>query len=367
MKRILCLLLTLTCVFVLNSCQLLDIFMSYERVEATIHEDYNIGVPQESDTTAEEKNDVTIPDEKHEQTPPDEPSKDANGNGIPDDKETLDGTTTQEAVTTPEAPTEETTTTAKEPEETTEKAPEESTTSTVDTPVTPEEGTITVQITWQSGGVHAVSDTITVSAPATLSHIYNLFIQKNYYDTAMRGNVSCTLNGKPIDPTYTIYMNDGDVIYLEEYWQGYHLHFWDNGRCMECFEECAHGEWTESGEGDYQCFYCKGICWHETWQDGQCNQCGKACAHEQWDDNRQCILCGFSMGVEMIEIVIQENGEYYSYTQSIGITVHDLVMAYFGYLPWEALESTYEFYYNDVPVDGSYWILESGVLNLVAR
>ena len=360
MKRILCIILTLVCVFAFNSCQLLDYFISSERVEATDLENSKVNSPdRENNETTDEKTDVTIPDDKHEQDTPDEPSKDANNNGIPDDKENLDGTTTQEeAVTTPAVPTEETTTTAKEPEETTHIE---------DTPVTPDDGTITVQITWQSGGVHAVSDTIMVSTPATLSHIYNLFVQRYYYDTAMRGNVTCMLNGKPIDPTYTTYMNDGDVIYLEENWQGYHLHFWDNGHCMECYEECSHGEWVELEKGIYQCFYCKGECIHETWQDGQCNQCGKVCTHEQWDDSRQCILCGFWMGVDMIEITIQENGEYYSYTQSIGVTVHDLVMAYFGYLPWEALESTYEFYYNDVRVDGSFWIAESGVLNLVAR
>lgn len=52
---------------------------------------------------------------------------------------------------------------------------------------------------------------------------------------------------------------------------------------------------------------------------------------------------------------------------SIETTVQDLLFAFYGYYPWEYLESNYEFYFNGALVDGSYWITEHGVLNLVTR
>ena len=74
------------------------------------------------------------------------------------------------------------------------------------------------------------------------------------------------------------------------------------------------------------------------------------------------------LGVDLLQIEIYENGEYkYNANGSIETTVEDLLMAYYGYYPWDYLESNYEFYFNSVRVDGSYWITEHGILELVTR
>ncbi|MBQ3014629.1 MAG: hypothetical protein IJD75_05790 [Clostridia bacterium] len=315
MKRLLCAILTLVCILSFCSCDLLNKFIS-------------TAPNADPTTTTPSTNKTTTPENKTE-------------GGVPDE-------------TTP----------PKEPEATTpEKAPDET------KPENPPEGnTITVQIIYQTGGVHRVESFITTTEPATLLEVYNLFANEHPYE--MFNNVDCYLNDKPIDPTQTVYMQNGDKVYLQENGDGYHLHIWEPnmGYCRSCSEECSH-EW----EGN-QCRICKSECYHDgywnngTWIDGHCGQCGTVCEHREWDDNRQCLVCGAFLGVDLLQIEIYENGEFmYSANGSIETTVENLLMAYYGYYPWNYLESNYEFYFNGVRVDGSYWITEHGILELVTR
>jgi hypothetical protein len=238
----------------------------------------------------------------------------------------------------------------------------ENTTAPDDDPTVPDAETITVQITYQTGGVHCVESVITTTSPATLLEVYNLFANEHPYE--MFNNVQCSLNGKPIDPNQTIYMQNGDKIYLQEDGNGYHLHIWEMGmgRCRTCMEECSH-EW----EGNV-CRVCKLECYHDYWNGIQCGICGMMCEHREWDGNRQCLVCGSMLGVDLLQIEIYENGEQkYNANGSIETTVRDLLLSCYGYYPWEYLESNYEFYFNGMLVDGSYWITEHGILNLVTR
>ena len=228
-----------------------------------------------------------------------------------------------------------------------------------DPPVT---NTITVQIIYQTGGVHRVESTITTTSPATLLDVYNLFANEHPYETF--NNAECYLNDKPIDPTQTVYMQNGDMVYLQENSNGYHLHIWEMGLgyCRSCSEECTH-EWKDS-----ICCVCKSECYHtgqwndDVWINGQCGECGALCMHEQWNDNRQCIVCGEFLGVDLLHIEIYEDDEYKYYTQVIEITVGDLVMSYYGF-SWEHMANTYDFYYNDVLItDGTFVLTESGTL-----
>ena len=295
MKKVLCIVLTLACIFAFSSCQLWDYFVSYEAIQATTPEDLNRGDPQDFDPIPEKKPDSTTPDDKHEQTDPEDPPRDANNNGIPDDQENTDGTPKEDF-----------------------------------TDLGEQEIYFSVQVVFQSGGIHRVEETFEVKELCTFNQLYTLFVEKHFLDTF---TLIPYLNGELVEMEKTYYLHAGDYIYLEEY-------------------SGMPGE--------------EPVCAHE-WIEGYCLRCGAMCNHSEWDVNRQCLVCGFSMGVEMIELEIHENGEYRYYTQTIGITVHDLVMAYYGYQPWESLESDYEFYYNGVRVEGSYWIAENGILNLVTR
>ena len=315
MKRLLCAVLTLVCILSFCSCDLLNKFISTD--------------PNANPTTTTPNADkTTTPENKTEGSVPNE--------------------------TTPQ----------KEPEATTpEKAPDET------KPENPPEGnTITVQIIYQTGGVHRVESFITTTEPATLLEVYNLFANEHPYE--MFNNVDCYLNDKPIDPTQTVYMQNGDKVYLQENGNGYHLHIWEPnaGYCRNCMEECPH-EW----EGN-KCRICKSECYHDgywnngIWIDGHCGQCGTVCEHSEWDDNRQCLVCGAMLGVDLLHFEIYENGEYQTYLQGIETTLRDLALTWYGYYPWEYLEANYKFYFNGVLItDGSYPITESGRLELISR
>lgn len=310
MKRLLCVILTLVCILSFSSCNLLDKFISTE--------------PEASPTTTSNNSGETVPEKAPEATTPESTT--------PED--VYSGETTPPTIP-PENP--------------------------------PETNTVTVQIAYQTGGVHRVESVITATSPVTLLEVYNLFANEHPYESF--NNVECYLNDKSIDPTQTVYMQDDDRIYLQESGDGYHLHIWEvgMGRCRICFEECPH-EW----EGVI-CRMCKSECYHKddwsngTWANGQCEQCGTVCRHEQWNDNGQCTVCGFWMGVNLIEIEIYENGEYVAYTQIDQITLRELIMAYYGY-SWDYMIDSYEFFYNNVYItEGSHLITESGRLDIVTR
>ena len=285
MKRLLCVVLTLACVLSFSSCNLLDKFISTE--------------PDAKPTaTTPSTNEATTPDNKPEESIPD--------------------------VTTPEKEPGETTP-EQAPEETTpEKAPEE-------TVLPDQEIYFSVQVVFQSGGIHRVEETFTVKEPCTFSQLYALFVEKHFLESF---TLIPYLNGELIDTNKIVYLQEGDYIYLEEY----------SGMPGE-EPVCAH-----------------------VWISGSCEKCGAVCEHNEWDANRQCLVCGAMLGVDLLQIEIYENGEYkYNANGSIETTVEDLLMAYYGYYPWDYLESNYEFYFNGVRVDGSYWITEHGILELVTR
>lgn len=368
MKRFLCVILTLVCVFALCSCDILNQDSSTEPEANST----TTTSKADGETTPENKTEDTVPDvTTHEKAPDEttlqeEPVQTTPAQTTPEDSYPCDTTPEQ---TTPEDTTpEETTPKETTPEETTPDVTEpESTTADEDIPVVPDEETITVRVTYQSGGVHCVESVITTTGPATLLEVYNLFANEHPYE--MFSNVDCYLNDKPIDPTETIYMQDGDKVYLQENGKGYHLHIWEIGlgQCRSCLEKCPH-DWD-----GIVCRMCKCECRHEddwnnsTWVNGQCEQCGTYCQHETWDDNSQCIVCGYWMGVNLIEIEIYEDGEYKYYTQVNQITLLDLIMAYYGY-PWGYMVDTYEFYYNGMLItEGSYTITESGRVDFITR
>ena len=236
-----------------------------------------------------------------------------------------DKTTTPENKTEGSVPNE--TTPQKEPEATTpEKAPDE---TKPENP--PAEELIAVRVKFKSGGIHEVEETLKVETPCTFNQVYSEFVKKHYLETF---SLIPHLNGEVVDINEIIYLQDGDYIYLEEY----------SGM---------------PGEGP--------VCPH-VWISGSCEKCGTVCEHSEWDDNRQCLVCGAFLGVDLLQIEIYENGEYkYNANGSIETTVENLLMAYYGYYPWEYLESNYEFYFNGVRVDGSYWITEHGRLELISR
>ncbi len=363
MKRILCVILTLACILAFSSCNLLEKFISFDRVETNAptaqDPNSNEAVTPDKDVSEDKKPDgdkieSTTPEKDHEQPTPDDPAKDENNDGVPDGEQTTDPTQGNH----PNAPN---------PGDNNNGDKEESTTGLDDVPVVPKPETVTVEIIYQTGGVHCVQSNITTTAPATLLEVYNLFANEHPYE--MFNNAKCYLNDKPIDPTQTIYVQNGDKIYLQESGDGYHLHIWDigMGRCYTCMEECSH-EW----EGN-KCRICKCECYHDgfwndgIWINGQCGECGTPCQHEQWNDSRQCLVCGEFLGVDFLYIEIYENGEYVCESQNIEITLSDLLMAYYPY-PWEYMEANYEFYFNGTLIPyGSYMIIESGRLDIVTR
>lgn len=312
MKRFLCWILALMLVFACSSCQMLEKFISAEPSGEPTATTPSSNMPEE---TAPQGNtpEATSPAE----TTPAEDSKETG--------------TRDPLVEEPTAPPQIT------PNETTpESGSSCNTTPAVTTPA-PDETVLpdqeiyfSVQVVFQSGGIHRVEETLVVKESCTFHQLYALFVEKHYLETF---TLIPYLNGELIDTNKTYYLQDGDFIYLEEY-------------------SGMPGE--------------EPVCTHH-WIDGWCQKCGTVCNHNEWNDNRQCIVCGFWMGVNMLEIEIYEDGEYRYYTQNIEITVHDLVMSYFGY-PWDYMASVYEFYYNGMLIsDGSYLIVESGRLDLVTR
>lgn len=280
MKKILSVLLIAACVLALGSCEILEKFLSFERVETN--------APTNSIPTAPESSD----------------SKDQLAGG-----EGLDKTTpNEEKETTPEAPNQ------NDPQE-------------------PQTQKITVEVKFQSGGVHAYQENVTVDAPATFSQVYNLFV--SMHEDIKSYRLDCYLNDQKIDPSQTIYVNNGDRIYLQE-----------SGASLDEEYPCIH-----------------------VWFEGVCMQCGIVCMHESFGDDRTCLNCGTQLGVNLLQIEIHENGEFkYFAGGSIETTVQDLLNAWYGYYPWDYWTSSYDVYYNNILVtDGSYMIAEHGILNLVTR
>ena len=56
MKKLLCVLLITVCVLALASCDLLEQFLSYERVEATVNNNPSYTVPDENASENKERN-----------------------------------------------------------------------------------------------------------------------------------------------------------------------------------------------------------------------------------------------------------------------------------------------------------------------
>lgn len=249
---------------------------------------------------------------------------------------TLAPTETTPDATTPETTTPETTTPEKTPNATTpEKTPEATTPEKAPDETKPEnppaEELIAVRVKFKSGGIHEVEETLKVETPCTFNQVYSEFVKKHYLETF---SLIPHLNGEVVDINEIIYLQDGDYIYLEEY----------SGM---------------PGEGP--------VCPH-VWISGSCEKCGAVCEHNEWDDNRQCLVCGAMLGVDMLHFEIYENGEYQTYLQGIETTLRDLALTWYGYYPWEYLEANYEFYFNGVLItDGSYPITESGRLELISR
>ena len=277
MKKILSVLLIAACVLALGSCEILKQFLSVERVETDVNANVTIVDPDSEGIEDQLKGEEGV-----KQTTPNE-----------------------EKVTTPD-----------------QNDPQE-----------PQTQKITVEVKFQSGGVHAYQENVTVDAPATFSQVYNLFVAMHEDIKSYR--LDCYLNDQKIDPSQTIYVNNGDRIYLQE-----------SGASLDEEYPCIH-----------------------VWFEGVCTQCGNACMHETWGDNGQCLACGFWMGVNLLEIEIHENGEFrYFAGGCLQTTVQELMLAYYGPYPWDYWESTYGFYFNGVLVtDGSYMITENGILNLVTR
>ena len=193
--------------------------------------------------------------------------------------------------------------------------------------------TIVVEVKFQSGGVHAYHDKITVTTPATFTQVLGLFLQM--HEDLSSYSINFHLNGVRVDPNDTTFLKNGDYIYLEE-----------------------------SGDGSGDQYPC-----NHNWVDGSCMLCGMPCPHSEWDDNRQCLLCGTSLGVDLLQIDIYENGEYkYNAGGCIETTVENLLMAYYGPYPWEYWTSGNDIYFNDILItDSSYMIRENGILNIVSR
>ncbi len=189
---------------------------------------------------------------------------------------------------------------------------------------------ITVSVVFQSGGIHRVEETFKVEDPCTFAQVYSEFIKKHYLESFL---LIPYLNDQPVDINETIYLQDGDRIYLEEY----------------------------SGmPGD------EPVCPH-VWISGSCERCGAVCEHNEWDGNRQCLVCGTSLGVDLIYIEFYMDGEYYGCTSTIEYTVGEQLMFQF-WRPWEDLTSTYDVYVGDLLVtDQSYMIVESCNIYLVTR
>jgi len=284
MKKILCTILALVCILVLCSCDIIEKFLSFDPgpQATTATPDAN---NSENNNPPHDKNDETTYDNNHSCTTP----ADDGENTTPDSENTQ----------IPDGNGE----------------------------------TIVVEVKFQSGGIHAYHDKITVVTPATYAHVLVLFGQMHEDMSSYRLNFY--LNGVRVDPNDSTFLKDGDIIYLEE---------------------------SGDASGDmYPCIH--------NWVDGYCFLCGISCPHAEWDDNRQCLTCGAWLGVDLLQIEIYENGEFkHNANGSIETTVQELMLAYYGPYPWDYWASTYEFYFNGTLVtDGSYMITESGILDLVTR
>lgn len=277
MKKILCILLITVCVLALGSCEQLEKFISFDRVETNASTDLTPDANNnENKNPTHDKIDETTYDNNHSCTTPDpneEGTKVPEGNGE----------------------------------------------------------TIVVEVKFQSGGVHAYHDKITVTTPATFTQVLGLFLQM--HEDLSSYSINFHLNGVRVDPNDTTFLKNGDYIYLEE-----------------------------SGDGSGDQYPC-----NHNWVDCTCTLCGMPCPHSEWDDNRQCLLCGTSLGVDLLQIEFYMDGEYCSCTSTIESTVGEQLMYQF-WRSWDDLTSTYDVYVGDILVtDESYMILESCNIYLVTR
>jgi hypothetical protein len=306
--------LVLVCVFGFSSCDLLEKFISFDRVETN--------APTAQDPN---NNEASTPDMN------DSESKE------PGDDKSEETTYYDHDCTTPDDQKPEESTPQKEPDQTTpeQTTPEDDypcdTTPEVTTPVPADPQTfITVHMQFQSGGIHAIEEWVKVEAPCTFVELCAEFIQK--YDLSGFYIVSY-LNKEPVDINSDVCLQDGDHIYLEEY----------------------------SGATDDE-----PTCPHE-WIDSYCPLCDTMCEHSEWDDNRHCLTCGAWLGVDLLYIEFYMDGEYYGCTSTIEYTVGEHLMFQF-WRSWEDLTLTYDVYVGDVLVtDQYYMVVESCNIYLVTR
>lgn len=329
MKKILCAILTLVCILALCSCELIEQFLSYERVEATISPN-EMSTPADMGKEEPQKPETTTPDKGSEETTPADPGKDGNNDGIPDN--------------------------------------EQNTTKPENTPPEPDPETITVTVVWQSGGIACHNATVTTTSPATLSYVYRLFAEKihgEYFYIEVLSIDGIQINGKWVDASEVIYVQDGDYIYATE-WNAElssHLHVWDGGECVRCHEKCSHEEWN-----DNVCFFCKFECWHNEWEWNVCATCPFVCTHENIRSDGQCQLCQMYVGADVLNIEIYEDYEEKPYYyQTYATTLRGVILALYPDSLLNKIESEYDFYFNGTPIDSSYLITESGRIDMVKR
>ena len=337
MKRLFCALLITVCVFALASCELLEKFISFDSIEANINTNPIHTAPDENASENkkpyEDKTDVTTPDKDHEQNQPnDDPNRDENNDGIPDNEQT-----------------------SNQPDG--------------NNPVAPTPNTITVSLTWQSGGAAMDTATITTEAPATLSHVYRLFAEERWGDSFSQNEVlridGIQINGQWVDASEVIYMNDGDYVYAVEWNAEFpsHLHVWDGGMCVICHEECPHGEWDGN-----TCFFCKFECWHNEWQWDMCTTCPFVCTHEVLSFENQCQKCNMYIGEEYLNIEFYEDYEETPYCRQIQArTLRSYLQAIYPEYWAQKFEAECDFYFNGTPIDGTFLITESGRIDMVHR
>jgi hypothetical protein len=327
MKKILCAILTLVCILALCSCDLIEKFISYDpgsKVTTTTPNKNEAETKEPTDDRIEE----TTYDNNHSCTTP----ADENNNGIPDVEEPVDGTTGDVGTDVP----------------------------------TPQ--TITVTVEWQSGGVVNHKETVTTEASATLSYVYRLFAEKihgEYFYAEVLSIDGIQINGKWVDASEVIYVQDGDYIYATE-WNAElssHLHVWDGGQCVRCGEACSHDEWH-----DNVCFFCKFECWHNEWEWNVCATCPFVCTHENIRSDGQCQLCQMYVGADVLNIEIYEDYEEKPYYyQTYATTLRGVILALYPDSLLNKIESEYDFYFNGTPIDSSYLITESGRIDMVKR
>ena len=300
-----------------------------DRLEANLPTDAtpDVNVSEDKKPTDDRIEETTY-DNNHSCTTP----ADENNNGIPDVEEPVDGTTGDVGTDVP----------------------------------TPQ--TITVTVEWQSGGVVNHKETVTTEAPATLSYVYRLFAEKihgEYFYAEVLSIDGIQINGKWVDASEVIYVQDGDYIYAIE-WNAElssHLHVWDGGACVRCYENCSHEEWN-----GIVCFFCKFECWHNEWEWDMCKTCPYVCTHEVLEFDNQCQKCRMYIGEEYLNIEFYEDYEETPFCRQIQArTLRSFLQAIYPQYWAQKFEEECDFYFNGMPIDGTFLITESGRIDMVNR